>query len=98
MENEYGLLKPDRVNSAVSSIRVVFNNLQHTGASEALERLDCIVPIAVLRKVQSVTEELSYGDRKRHQVLLAAANPDERPFADAHDDYTLKGISAIYSG
>src|SRR6266567_1024622 len=94
VQNEYGLLEPDCVHSAVCSIRVVFNDLQHSGASEALERLCSIVCFAVLSEVQSMTEEFSYRNRKRHQVLLAAANPDEGLFGDAHSDYTLKGISA----
>ncbi len=70
MQNEYGLLEPDCVHSAVCSIRVVFNDLQHSGASEALERLCSIVCFAVLSEVQSVTEEFSYRNRKRIRSFL----------------------------
>ena len=34
--------------------------------------------LAILGKVQSVAEELPHRDRKRHQILLAAPNPEER--------------------
>src|SRR5260370_26509304 len=49
VQNEYRLLEPYCVNSAVCSLRVVFNNLQHSGASEALDHLVSIVHIVVLR-------------------------------------------------
>jgi hypothetical protein len=42
------------------------------------------LPATPLREIQGMTEELPHVDRKRHQVLLGAADPFERFFSVGH--------------
>jgi hypothetical protein len=47
------------------------------------------VSISALGEIQRMTEELPHFRRKRHQILLAATQPDEQLFIGAHDrEYT----------
>jgi hypothetical protein len=74
----------DGVDGPVGPIGIVFDHFQHSGASEVLHHLGSVVLLAILSKVQSVTEKLPHTDRQRHQVLLAAPDPDQRLFEGKH--------------
>lgn len=84
MQHEHGFFELDGVDGSVRSSRIVFNHLQNPRASESLQYLAGIVPLTILGKVQGVTEELPYANWQRHQVLLAAPNPDQRLFGGKH--------------
>ena len=80
VQDEHRFLKLHRVDRAVRATRVVFDHFQDTNAAEALEHLRRVVPITMLGEVQGVTEELPHLNRQRHQVFLAAPDPDQRFF------------------
>jgi hypothetical protein len=80
VQDEDCFLKPDGVHGAIRSVRIVFDHLQHRSVSKAFQRLGCFVPLAVPSKMQCMPEEPSHKNRQRHQVLLAAPNPDQRCF------------------
>ena len=63
---------------------VVLNDLKDTGTAEALERLCRVMLIPSLSEIQGMTEELPHIERKRHQVALAPANPDQQPLCFSH--------------
>jgi hypothetical protein len=84
MQHEDGFFELDGVDGPVRPSRIVFDHLQHSCASESLQHLAGVVLLAVLGKIQGVTEELPYANRQRHQVFFAAPNPDQRLFGDKH--------------
>gem|GEM_PF-6997440 len=53
---------------------------QDAGSAEAFHHLRRVMPIAALREVQGVTEELPHVGREGHQVFFTAPDPDERFF------------------
>src|ERR1017187_9587696 len=66
MQHKHGLFELDGVDGSIRPSRIVFNHLQHSRASKSLQYLASIVLLAILGKVQGVTEELPYFNRKRH--------------------------------
>jgi hypothetical protein len=78
VQNENCFLKSDAVYRAVGTTRIVFDNFQHSCASKALQHLGGIVPLTILREMESVPEELPHENWKRHQISLAASDPNER--------------------
>jgi len=84
VQDEHRLLELHGIDCAVRTACIILNHFEDTGAAEALEHLRRVVPIAVLGEVQGVTEELPHVDRKRHQVFLAAPDPDQRFFLNGH--------------
>ena len=74
----------DGVDGPVSSTGIVFDHLQHPAASETLHHLGGIVLLAVLGKIQGVSEELPHTCRKPHQVPFAAPNPEKWSYGSMH--------------
>jgi hypothetical protein len=66
----------DGVNDPISPIRIVLNHLEHSGAPKTLQRFDCVVPLSDLGKMECVSEEFPHRNWKRHQIFLAAPDPD----------------------
>lgn len=66
------------IDGAKSAANLVFHDLKHTCSAESLQYLCRFVAFASLGEMQRMPEELSHWNRKRHQVPLAASNPDER--------------------
>lgn len=83
MQHEHRFLVPHRVDGAEGAAFIVLDDFQHAGAAEALERLGGAVLLAVLREMQRMPEEPANVDGKRHQVLLAAAEPLKRLLTNA---------------
>jgi hypothetical protein len=63
MQHEHDFLVPHRVDGAVGTTFVVLGHFQNTSAAEALERLGCIVLVAVLSEVQCMPEESAHDYR-----------------------------------
>lgn len=77
LQDEHGFLELHGVDGAMRTACIVFDHFQDAGAAEALEHFSRVVPITALREVQGVTEKLTHVGRKRHQIFLAAPDPDE---------------------
>lgn len=84
VQDEHRFLELHGIDRAVGATCVVLDDFQDAGTAEALEHFRRIVPVAVLGEVQGMPEELAHAGRKRHQVLLAAPDPDERFFLFGH--------------
>lgn len=90
VQNKHGLRELHRVDGAIGAAGIALDDLQNACAAEALERLRRLVLLAALREVQGVAEKLAHLDGQRHQVLLAAPNPDEGPvIASRHGNLYL---------
>jgi len=76
---EAGFLDLHVVDGAIRATGIVFDNLEHSGASESLKHLRCIMLIAGLSKRQCVTEESPHIGRQPHQVPVAATYPFVMP-------------------
>jgi hypothetical protein len=85
MQHKDGFFELDGVDSTVRPSRIVFNHLQNSRASESLQDLGCVMLLAILGKVQGVTEELPHYNRQSHQVPFAAPNPEQRFFGGKHN-------------
>ena len=85
MQHEHRFSKANRVNGAVGSIRIVFENLQYASATESLQYFGCFMLLAELRKVQCVPEELADAYWKSQLILLATPHPDQRSRHNVHD-------------
>jgi hypothetical protein len=92
MQHEHRFLQFDGIDGSVGPIRIVLDRLQHSRASESLHRLAGVVLLAVLGKVQGVAEELPHTNRKSHQILFAAPNPDQRLFGSKHKSNIPKRV------
>jgi hypothetical protein len=73
-----------RVNGAIGTAYIVLDDLKDTGTAEALERLCRVMLIPSLSEIQGMTEELPHIERKRHEVALAPANPDQQLLYFSH--------------
>ena len=80
MQNKDSVFKFHRVNGAIRAAGIVLDDFKHTGPAKTSEWLRCVMLFTPLRKIQSVTKELSHADGKGHQILFGAANPFERFF------------------
>ena len=69
MQHEHDFLVPHRVDGAVGATLIVLNDFQHSGAAEALERLGCVVLLAVLSEVQCMSEGWA------HCLHIGSAHP-----------------------
>src|SRR5574337_524791 len=78
VEGEHRFPELHGVDGTVCAAGIVFDHFQDAGAAETLEYLRRAVLVTMLREIQCVPKKLSYADRKRHQVLPAAPDPDER--------------------
>ncbi len=93
MQNENRLPKLDRVDGAVSSVRIVLRYFQNSGSAETLQYLGGVVLLALLGKIQGVTEKLPHRNRQHHQVFLAAPHPIKTLRWSIHRrQYTGNGI------
>ena len=89
MQYEHCFLELHGVDRAIHAASIIFDSFQHAGTAEALQHLRCVVSISALGEIQGMPEELPHFRRKRHQILLAATQPDEQLFVGAHDrEYT----------
>ncbi len=77
MQNEDRLRELYRVDRPVRTACIIFDNLKDASTAETLERLCGAMPIATLGKVQRMAKEFAHICRKRHQIFLASANPDQ---------------------
>jgi hypothetical protein len=73
VQDENRCLEPDSVNSAVSSIRIVFNYLQYTGAAKSFQNLGGVVPLSALSKMKCMSKKLPNRHWKRHQISFTAS-------------------------
>jgi hypothetical protein len=93
VQDEHGFREFYGVDGAVRAASIVFDDFQNAGAAEALERLRRVVPVAMLREVEGVAEELPHVERELQQVLFAAPYPNERFFFVGHAlKYTVTDI------
>ena len=84
MQNKHSFLELYGVDSAIRATDIVFDHLNHAGATKALERLGSVVLPTSLRKVQSVAEKLSHTYGECHQILFGATYPGEWLFFGGH--------------
>ncbi len=84
MQDKYSFFELHGIDGTIGAAHIVFNNLEHTRAAEALEHLRCIVSITGLGKGKRETEESPYSGRQCHQVLVAATYPLKRFFLVDH--------------
>src|SRR3989344_5292327 len=77
MQHEYCFLEFNRVDGSVRAAAAIRDDLQNSRAAKALKNLRRLVLIAVLRKVQGMTEKLPDGNGQHQQVSLAAPYPDQ---------------------
>lgn len=77
VQDEHGFLELHGIDSAISAAYIVFDHFQDASTAETLEHFSRVVSTTALREIQGMTEKLTYFGRKRHQIFLAAPNPDE---------------------
>lgn len=84
MKNAHGFGEFHYIDGTICAGRIVCHHLKYASAADAFERFGGIGADAALREVQGVAEELSCLDRQRHQVSLAASDPNKRFFGGGH--------------
>ena len=85
MQDEHCFLELHGVDRTIRAAGIVFDDFQHTGTAEALHHFRCVVSVHALGEIQGMTKEPAHLHRRRHQILLAATQPDEQLFVGAHD-------------
>ncbi len=84
VQYEDGFFELDGVDGPVGSVGIIFDDLQHSGASEAFQNFSCVMMLSVLGRVERVAKEFSHPNGKRDQVFLAAPDREKRLLGVVH--------------
>ena len=57
---------------------MILNHLQHTGATETLERLGVLGLLTLLGEIERIADLPNHVSGERQEVLLGAADPSKR--------------------
>jgi len=80
MQNKNHVRESYRIYRPISSVGIVFHNLQNSCVPKPFKGFGCLMAFPQLSEMQRMTKELTHPNWKRHKVFLAAAYPEERLF------------------